>query len=425
MPKGTRNSIRLGGARLGTFLLIAVSLALPGSVVARKKQSVPQKEQTPLLDRLDYSRIVWPNPPEIARIKFLDYFAGQPTQRGPAVKRSSWMDRLAGAEPQDQNGYSTKLRYQLWTPYGLAVDSKGKVYVADARVGAIFIFNAEDKTDVQLIKNGSAAHFGAIIGLAIDDDDRLFVSDSQLHHVLVFSPDHKVEASIDEGMVEPAGLAIDTENRFLYVADTALDQILVYDADTFKLLRKMGTSGHHHELTTPGDFAKPTNVAVDHEGNLYVSDTLNDRVEVFDPDGGFIRAFGKNGDGPGHFARPKGIAIDSDGHVWVADAMENRVQVFDQQGRLLIWMGAPGLLPGQFSAIAGLAIDKQNRVFTSEQYPGRVQMFRYVTQAQARAEFEKREAAREKKAAPPAASPAASPVPSAQVTNAPHGSGMR
>jgi DNA-binding beta-propeller fold protein YncE len=421
MPRGTRNSIRLGATTLGALLLITVVLASPGPVAARKKKQTPQKEQTPLLDRLDYSRIVWPNPPEIARIKFLDYFDGQPIEHTASVKRSSWMDRLAGAEPQDQNGYSSKLRYQLWTPYGLAVDSKGKLYVADARVGAIFIFNPEDKKDVQLIKNGSAAHFGAIIGLAIDDDDRLFVSDSQLHHVLVFSPDHKVEASIDEDMVEPAGLAIDTENRFLYVADTALDQILVYDADTFKLLRKMGTTGHHHELTTPGDFAKPTNVAVDHDGNLYVSDTLNDRVEVFDPDGGFIRAFGKNGDGPGHFARPKGIAIDSDGHVWVADAMENRVQVFDQQGRLLIWMGAPGLLPGQFSAIAGLTIDKQNRVFTSEQYPGRVQMFRYVTQAQARAEFDKREAEQEKKSAPAAASPA----PTAQVTNAPPSSSTR
>lgn len=421
MAREARNSVRFRGTVLVTLSLALVLLAMPGSIAARKKkQAAPPKEQPPLLDRLDYSRIVWPNPPEITRIKFLNYFDGQPVDRGPAVKKSSWMDRLAGAEPQGQKGYATKPHYELWTPYGLAVDSKGRLYVADARVGAVFIFNTEDKKDVELIKNGSAAHFGTILGLAIDDDDRLFVSDSKLRHVLVFSPDHKVEASISEGMVEPAGLAIDTENRFLYVADTALDQVLVYDADTFKLLRKIGTTGHHHELTKPGDFSKPTNVAVDQDGNLYVADTMNDRVEIFDPDGSFIRTFGKNGDGPGYFARPKGIAIDSDGHVWVADAMQNRVQVFDQHGRLLIWMGGPGLLPGQFSALAGLTIDKQNRVFTTEQYPGRVQMFRYVTQAEARAEFEKREVEREKKSP---AVPLAQP--SAQSAKSPPGSGMK
>jgi DNA-binding beta-propeller fold protein YncE len=422
MSRARNNSTRQAVLVLEIAALALIVFAFAGPAFGRKKKTKePVKQEVPLLDRLDYSRIVWPNPPEITRIRFLDYFDGQEIETTGPKKHSSWMDRLAGVEPASQRGYATKPRYQLWTPYGLAVDSEGKVYVADARVGAVFIFDPKNKKDVELIKNGSAAHFGTIIGLAIDDDNRLFVSDSKFHHVLVFSPDHKVEASIGQGMVEPAGLAIDTENRFLYVADTALDQVLVYDADTFKLLRKIGTTGHHHELTTPGDFSKPTNVAVDKEGNLYVSDTMNDRVEIFDPDGEFIRAFGKNGDGPGYFARPKGIAIDSDGHVWVADAMQNRVQVFDDKGRLLIWIGGPGLLPGQFSAVAGLTIDKNNQVFTSEQYPGRVQMFQYITQAQARAEFERRTSERQKKAEP-AAKPISSVAPDAK---APEGSAAK
>ena len=100
-------------------------------------------------------------------------------------------------------------------------------------------------------------------------------------------------------MVEPSGLAIDIQNRLLYVSDIKQDQILVYDADSFKLMRKIGTGGKDHTLTTPGDFAKPSGVAVDKEGNLYVADTLNDRIEEFDADGQFIRSWGKNGDGPG------------------------------------------------------------------------------------------------------------------------------
>ena len=77
---------------------------------------------------------------------------------------------------------------------------------------------------------------------------------------------------------------------------------------------------------------------------------MNDRIEVFDADGKFIRTCGKNGDGPGYFARPKGVAIDSDGHVWVADGMQDRVQVFTPEGQLLITMGGHGLLPANSRA---------------------------------------------------------------------------
>ena len=94
---------------------------------------------------------------------------------------------------------------------------------------------------------------------------------------------------------------------------------------------------------------------------------------------------------------PKGVAIDCDGHVWVTDAMQNRVQVYSQEGQLLIYMGnVQGLLPGMFSGLQYITIDKHNRVFTSEVFPGRVQMFRYVTQDEAKQEFDRREAEKNK-----------------------------
>ena len=143
-------------------------------------------------------------------------------------------------------------------------------------------------------------------------------------------------------------------------------------------------SQHEARATEPGLFSLPTNVAVDRDGNVYVTDTLNNRVEIFDADGNFISTFGKNGDGPGYFARPKGIAIDTDGHIWVVDAMQQRVQVFNNEGSLLIYFGELGGYPGQFQDPYEIAIDnKTNRVITSEQYQGRVQMFRYVTDAEA------------------------------------------
>ncbi|HEX7961734.1 MAG TPA: 6-bladed beta-propeller, partial [Terriglobales bacterium] len=128
-----------------------------------------------------------------------------------------------------------------------------------------------------------------------------------------------------------------------------------------------------------------------------VADTWNNRVEVFDADGEFIRSFGKPGDGPGYFARPKGIAIDSDNHVWVADAVQNRVQVFTPEGQLLIWMGGFGMLPGQFQSLVNLTIDKNNRVYTTEQLAGRMQIFQYTNNAQAKAEKERRDLEAKKK----------------------------
>ncbi|MDR3763163.1 MAG: 6-bladed beta-propeller [Acidobacteriota bacterium] len=202
----------------------------------------------------------------------------------------------------------------------------------------------------------------------------------------------------DQDLKNPCGIAIDEENRFIYVADVDLDQVLVYDADSYKLLRRLGVTGKNHTSTVIGEFSKPTNVAVDKDGNLYVSDTLNDRVEVFDADGNFIRTWGKNGDGAGDFARPKGIAIDADGHVWVADAMLNRLQVFTPEGRLLMAAGSFGIWPGQFEAITGLTIDKKNRIFTAEQLLGRVQMFRYFTNDEAKAEIARREDEAKKRA---------------------------
>jgi sugar lactone lactonase YvrE len=242
----------------------------------------------------------------------------------------------------------------------------------------------------------------------MDDNDRLFVSDAGLKHVLVFNAQHKPEDVIADGISEPSGVAIDTQNRLLYVADVALDQVLVYDADSLKLVRKIGTTGKNHELTTPGDFAKPTGVAVDKDGNLYVADTLNDRIEVFDADGAFIRTWGKNGDGPGYFGRPKGVAVDSDGHIWVADGMQDRVQVFTNEGQLCIAMGGHGLLPGQFQGLTNVAADnRRNMIFTAEIYPGRVQQFRYVTDAEAEQQQKDREDQRGKKGTASSASPVA------------------
>lgn len=431
MPQTSRKNMRIGFVAAAALALLAAGSICPARAdnkSGQNKTTTPGATQPVDISKIDVSKLVWPPPPAIGRVRYLDYFSAEKKPDKPQVapKKHSWMDRMAGVDPNEAaKRAGTKPRFELGTPYGLAVDSKGLLYVADTKVGAIFVFNPEDR-NAQLIKNGVDAKFGRIFGLAIDDSDRLFASDGQYNHVLVFNANRKLEGVFGDGIMNnPNGLAIDEENRFLYVANTGSDQVLVYDADSFQLLRKIGTAGKNRTLTTPGDFAAPTNVAVDKDGNLYVSDTMNDRIEEFDADGNFIRAFGKNGDGPGDFARPKGIAVDCDNHVWVADAMTNRVQIFTPEGELrLVLGGGFGNLPGQFASPAGIYIDKNNRVFTSEQFLGRVQMFRYITNAEAQAEYDRRKAEAAKKATnaknpADASAPSTSPAPAEAKPAAP------
>ncbi len=387
--------------RLLAALIICGLCGLPAMAQkqSKNKGNAPAQPTHTTQVRLDISKIVWPSPPAIARIKFESILTGQKIDwaglESKNKPKQSWMDRLAGVQPDQQvKDVASKVGFQLIRVYGVAADSKGNIYAADQAVGAIFIFPKEDTGKPELIKHGEHARLPMINGLAMDDNDRLFVTDAKLHHVLVFNAKHEPEATFGaETLVSPAGIALDTINRFVYVVDTQQDQVLVFDADSYKLLRRIGAGGKKHSLTGPGDFSLPTNVAVDKEGNVYVTDTLNNRVEIFDADGKFISEFGKAGDGPGHFARPKGIAVDGDGHIWVADEVQSRVQAFNQEGQLLIYLGESGEYPGQFQGLYGLGFDKtNNRIITSEQFPGRVQVFRYVTDAEAAVEKGRREA---------------------------------
>ncbi len=386
------------------WLLVALAL-LPGTAFAGKKKKEPapvkQEKREPKLEDFDLSKIVFPNPPAIARLRTVGYFVGQKVEKDTKKQKpkSGWMDRLAGSKPVDLQK-DKNIPFQLIAPNGIAEDSKGLVYTADYRVGAIFIFNPETRQS-ELLKNRSVANFKTINGVAIDDSDRLFVSDSGFHRILIFDKTHKLVDQIEGGLITPNGLAVDDENRLLYVADTDLDQVLVYDLDSLKLKRKIGTTGKNHELTDPGNFAWPTGVALDGDGNLYVADTLNDRIEIFDADGKFLSTFGHNCDGPGCFERPKGVAVDSDGHVWVVDTMMSRLQAFTTDGQLLISVGGYGKFPGQFTNLASIYIDKNNRIFTSEMQPGRIQIFRYVTDAEAEQEKARREEERLKRAQQP------------------------
>ena len=222
MNDRSHNSTRYGKQRVALALLVVLMLASVSFAFAGDKKKKEPEKVVPVIDQIDTSKLVWPQPPNIARVKYLTYFAGEklPDFNAKKVKsKSAWMDRLAGTNSStDSAGGMMQNHFFMGEPHGMGVDSTGKLYVADGKVGAVFIIDPETH-DTEMIKNGKEANFSLIVGVAIDDSDKLFVSDGQANCVLVFDKRHHLETTIREGLVTPNGLALDVENRFLYVAD--------------------------------------------------------------------------------------------------------------------------------------------------------------------------------------------------------------
>lgn len=369
----------------------SVMAILSSSAYAENK---PKKNETVVY--LDINKLIWPTPPDITRVVWQSAMSGEEDLNPGASKKrkTSWMDKMAGVTLPSESG-----KPRLRKPYGVAVDSKGLIYVADSPSGAVLIFDLENRK----VKVRGAQELAKPAGVALDDSDRLFVSDVAQRAIFVYKPDGGLEMSFGaDRLLQPAGLAIDNENRFLYVVDGGLSRLAVFDADTYKFLRYLGRKSDPN-VNAPGTFDRPSFAAIDNDGNLYVTDTFNARVQVFDADGNFLRMWGKPGNTAGHFMRPKGIAIDGDNHVHVLDAEYNNVQMFDTEGNTLMFFGDRGYAPGTFTLAAGLAIDKYNRIIVTEQWTGRMQIFRYITDKEAAPAYEMRAKAAAEKAAEEAA----------------------
>jgi len=375
MRLGSQFRLRMLG--LGTALAASLILVLlPSAWAGGKKKAAPQ---------IDISTLVWPPPPDQPRIRYLGQYFGETDLLGKKQVKGGMLERIAGVQITPEE------RPRLVKPYGVAVDSKGRVYVADTGQNQVLVFDLEHKK-LEFRGDKAPATILLPIGVAVDEQDRLFVSDSKLHQITCFGPKGNVESVFGAGDLQrPAGLAVDNPLRRLYVADVAGKRIAVFDLDSFKLLRYFAEIKDKDEDRT-GALSNPNSIAIDPDGLLYVTDAIVPRVVVYDTDGNFVRVWGKRGDGPGMFGRPKGIAIDADGHVYVADALVNRLQIFSSEGKPLLSFAGNGWGPGQFMLMAGLAIDNQNRIIAVDQIPPRIEVFRYITDAEAAAAKQGRKA---------------------------------
>jgi len=310
-------------------------------------------------------RLVWPAAPEKTRIEFVRSISSQKDVNEDTTFTQTLVNFLAGIKPPPD---------VLTEPMGVAVSDDGNVvYVSDTGQSAIFVFDF-GKRKFHKIE-------GVIgpIGLALDREQNLYVVEQPKKGVTVFNPEGKqVRFLTDKSIERPTGLALDRDRKRIYVADTAHTKskeqtvkILSLDG---KLIGKIGQG----KGGAPGQFLFPTYLGLDRDGDLYVTDSLNCRVQEFDPNGKYVRSFGERGDAWGQFTRPKGLALDSFGNLYVADSGWSNVQIFNRNGQVLLFFGGRGPLPGMLKNPTAVAIDATNHIYVGDFLNHRVEEYRLV-----------------------------------------------
>ncbi|HET6823800.1 MAG TPA: NHL repeat-containing protein, partial [Anaerolineales bacterium] len=171
-------------------------------------------------------------------------------------------------------------------------------------------------------------------------------------------------------------------NEDIYVADSRNHRILHIAADG-SLLHEWGTFADNASLSAPtGTFNEPWGVAVGPDGSVYVADTWNHRVQKFTEDGEPVTTWGQYGQpfpedpaSKSYFWGPRGIAVDSQGRVFIADTGNKRIAVFDEEGNFLTEFGTAGLDPGQFDEPVGVAAAADGTVYVTDTWNQRIQSF--------------------------------------------------
>lgn len=263
---------------------------------------------------------------------------------------------------------------QLGEPRAVTVDPTGTIYVADYHAGdsdlgieqseriqkldADFGFLAQWGGEIA----ANPGRFAGIAGLATDSAGNLFVLDRRLQQ---FDPSGALTNEIGSFIWLLRGLAVDPDGNLEGIdSDSLNDRIITFSPDG-TVLRRWGPVGEHlFDLTRRG-------IDVDAAGSVYVADYGRCAIQKFDRAGTLVAEWGSEGPGPGQFGPPcnglKEVDADDRGHVYVYDSYRRQMTVFDDQGQFLAaWDGNDGVYNDGFSLIYGPAADGRGFVYVGE-----------------------------------------------------------
>ncbi len=303
--------------------------------------------------------LIWPSPPAPARVSY-DLSLARPEDVG--IKKGLFkklVDVLLGGDKRS-----------MVKPYGITVDTMGRIIVADTAYKRVHIYDRKKKKYTYIDRAGKDS-LSSPIGVATDSKNNIYVSDSTARKIYIFNPKGRLIRSLDGG-ARPTGIALDVPRKRLYVVDTGEHKVMIFNLDG-ELIKTFGGIG-----SNPGQFNYPTDIFVDGRGDIYVTDSMNYRVQIFDMNGRYETSFGQHGDGSGDFGRPKGVAVDSEGNIYVADAIFDTVQIFSRKGAFLLNFGKLGAGPGMFWMPGGVFIDRADNIYVADPYNRRIEVFEYL-----------------------------------------------
>ena len=276
--------------------------------------------------------------------------------------------------PVQKLGTPVRVIDGLKSPWGVAVNQRGEIIVAEYGGHCISIFSPRGKKLESFGTEGSRpGQFSGPRGVTVDDDGNILVVDADINRIQIFTSDGIFVVAVGKGTIDlnsPVGISIHPDNKRIIVSDHSNSRIQILNPDlTFN--SSFGGHGNNDGQTT-----KPWEVAFDSAGNIYQGGQSSTGIQVFNADGQFLRIFRRNGNGKGNMNFPSGIAIDSDDDVvYVAEYYNNRVSVFTTQGAFLTSFGTQGNGPGQFNCPRGVTVDKDGFIYVSDSNNGRIQIF--------------------------------------------------
>ncbi|MDB6122783.1 MAG: repeat containing protein [Pedosphaera sp.] len=258
-------------------------------------------------------------------------------------------------------------------PRSVAVDKKDNLYVVDM-TGRVQKFSPEGK--FLLSWQMPQTDLGKPKGMCCDNDGDIVVLEPHYQRVNFFSPEGKLVAQWGEHgtnagqLTLPRCVAVNSHSNVIVTEYTLVDRVQEFSANGKKLIHNFGQAG-----TANGEFNRAEGLGLDAADRMYVADSCNHRIQVFSPDGKWLRTYGKAGEKVGELSYPYDIRLDKAGRQYVCEFGNSRIQIFDANDQPLEIIGHAGGAPGEFSNPWSIALDSKGNLYVADSQNHRVQKF--------------------------------------------------